>query len=46
MAPYLSNEADVSLLERVEKDETVVVLAHNPDTITNFPNDHADLTLV
>ncbi len=46
MAPYLSNEADVSLLERVEKDETVVVLTHNPDTITNFPNDHADLTLV
>lgn len=38
-------EDDVSLLQSVVPEDYVIVLTHNPDTITDFPNDHADLTL-
>jgi len=46
MGPYMAWEADTWLLDEVLPSEKVVVLAHNPDTINQYPNDRADLTLV
>ena len=38
-------EDDISLLSQVTPEENVLVLVHNPDSITDFPNSNADLTV-
>ena len=37
---------DVTVLEDLESDNSVVVLTHNPDTISKYPKDIVDLTIV
>lgn len=44
--PHLSNEDQVSLLNKFHVVNKVVVLAHNPDTTLSYRNWNADLTLV
>ena len=39
-------EDDVTLLNRYSKDNTVIVLTHNPDTINYYTKPLADLTIV
>jgi len=44
--PYMAWEANTRLLDELTPTERVVVLAHNPDVIAQYPNNNADLTLV
>lgn len=38
-------EDDVKILENISTDKSVVVLTHNPDTISKYTNSNADITL-
>ncbi len=38
-------EDNVEILENISTDKSVVVLAHNPDTISKYTNSNADITL-
>ena len=38
-------EDDITLLDNLSKEEKVVVLTHNPDTVMKYTNNNADFTL-
>ena len=40
-----NNEDDVTLLQNYNKSDNVIVLTHNPDTISKYTNNISDLTL-
>lgn len=44
--PRMSNEDNISLLERLHPLNKVVVLTHNPDTVDRYTTHNADVTLV
>ena len=46
LGPHLAGEDDVFLLKNFHVLNKVVVLTHNPDTVLNYNNSNADLTLV
>ena len=43
---HLAGEDQTSLLEQFDAKENIVVLTHNPDTISKYTNENADVTLV
>ncbi len=45
LGDHWAEEDNTSLLQTVTPEEKVIVLTHNPDTISNFPNSYADLTV-
>lgn len=45
LGPYMSGDADSSILQSVDSQEDVVVLSHNPDATMTFPNRRADITI-
>lgn len=46
LGSHFAGEDEVGLLNNFSFEDNVVVLAHNPDSTTYFPNQNADLTLV
>lgn len=46
LGPHMSGEDRVEMLDTCEVDDNVIVLTHNPDTISQYRNDNADITLV
>lgn len=43
---HWNREDDVTLLKQYTAEDNVIVLAHNPDTISKYSNSSADITLV
>lgn len=46
LGEHMGGEDDVRMLDQFSQRDTVVVLAHNPDTTLNYRNNNADLTIV
>lgn len=46
LGPHLWGEDDVTVLNKVNEKDTVIVLTHNPDTVEKYTNSKADVTLV
>ena len=42
----MAGEDQVSLLDTYDSSEQIIVLTHNPDTVSSYRNDNADVTLV
>lgn len=46
LGPHLAGEDRVEILDGFGADDNVIVLTHNPDTISKYRNENADLTIV
>lgn len=45
LGDYWEDEDEVALLNNYRPSDNLIVLTHNPDTVNDFPNQNADLTL-
>jgi len=46
LGSHMRGEDQVSLLDDFDIEDQLIVLTHNPDTVTEYRNDNADVTLV
>lgn len=44
--PHMAGEDQTEILDTCEPEDNIVVLTHNPDTVTKYRNENADVTLV
>lgn len=45
LGDYLSNEDDVSLINKFDKSDNLIVITHNPDTVSKYINNITKLTI-
>ncbi|MCH2188320.1 metallophosphoesterase [Candidatus Gracilibacteria bacterium] len=46
LGSHWNREDDTSLLDTYTQQDNIIVLTHNPDTVSKYTNYHADITLV